>query len=395
MLFCCLAIFSACEQEVNKGFDPDDYEPILPPEPVYTLQTYASGENVTLLDDGLSNAIFRWIPSEKIGNMVVRYEVLFDSIQGDFSNPVYIARADNNGVSDYLTLSHSQLNNIARLAKIKANSKGILNWKVRVYCGLDEVTSAIVGSFSVLRLDGFDLIPETLYITGAATEGGVDLTQAPEFRDLGTADFEIFTKLEAGKDFYFVSSRKVDSITNYYYNGKKLVENDGVVTVSKNGVYRIKINYEAATYNIEEVTSVYGYYNVSGVHYPLNYVSNGLWKTDVFYPRLTGVSWAGSGEKRYQMRMQLSGATGSSTIIWGHKDSDRQVVPNESTDPSYFNMYTSPSSDDWAYSFRLPSQLNFPSTTDGQTVMSPVPSVIEAYFNSTYDQYRHVWKYNQ
>ena len=34
---------TACDNKLNPGFDPDDYEPIVPPEPVRTMDAMASG----------------------------------------------------------------------------------------------------------------------------------------------------------------------------------------------------------------------------------------------------------------------------------------------------------------------------------------------------------------
>lgn len=35
---------TACDNKLNPGFDPDDYEPIVPPEPVRTMDAMASGD---------------------------------------------------------------------------------------------------------------------------------------------------------------------------------------------------------------------------------------------------------------------------------------------------------------------------------------------------------------
>ena len=35
LLFCLIGL-TACDNKLNPGFDPDDYEPIVPPEPVRT-----------------------------------------------------------------------------------------------------------------------------------------------------------------------------------------------------------------------------------------------------------------------------------------------------------------------------------------------------------------------
>ena len=41
LLFCLIGL-TACDNKLNPGFDPDDYEPIVPPEPVRTMDAMAS-----------------------------------------------------------------------------------------------------------------------------------------------------------------------------------------------------------------------------------------------------------------------------------------------------------------------------------------------------------------
>ena len=75
---------AACDNELNPGFNPDDYEAIVPPEPVRTMDAMASGERVVLSGASLTDIILKWTPTEKHGNTVYRYEVLIDTIGGDF-----------------------------------------------------------------------------------------------------------------------------------------------------------------------------------------------------------------------------------------------------------------------------------------------------------------------
>ena len=87
---------TACDNKLNPGFDPDDYEPIVPPEPVRTMDAMASGERVVLSGASLTDITLKWTPTEAHGNTVYRYEVLIDTIGGDFTKPVETVFSDNN-----------------------------------------------------------------------------------------------------------------------------------------------------------------------------------------------------------------------------------------------------------------------------------------------------------
>ena len=134
---------TACDNKLNPGFDPDDYEPIVPPEPVRTMDAMASGERVVLSGASLTDIVLKWTPTEKHGNTVYRYEVLIDTIGGDFTKPVETIFSDNNGLESQLTLTHYQANTIGKLAKFRCNTNGTLRWKVRAYCGLDQALSSL------------------------------------------------------------------------------------------------------------------------------------------------------------------------------------------------------------------------------------------------------------
>mgnify|MGYP001035502973 CR=1 FL=1 len=54
---------TACDNKLNPGFDPDDYEPIVPPEPVRTMDAMASGERVVLSGASLTDIVLKWTPT--------------------------------------------------------------------------------------------------------------------------------------------------------------------------------------------------------------------------------------------------------------------------------------------------------------------------------------------
>ena len=130
MLSISLLAAVSCENVVNPGFDQNDYEPIVPPDPVRTLDSMASGERVVLSEGSLTDVVLSWTPTEPHGNTVYRYEVLIDTEDGDFSAPVETTFSDNNGIETTLTLTHYQLNTIGKLAGFRSNTEGTLRWKV-------------------------------------------------------------------------------------------------------------------------------------------------------------------------------------------------------------------------------------------------------------------------
>ena len=74
--------------------------------------------------------VFSWTGGKAADGGLVLYDVLFDKAGGNFSNPVDIRKSDQGALSQ-LTLSHAELNTIARKAGIKPNESGSLIWTVR------------------------------------------------------------------------------------------------------------------------------------------------------------------------------------------------------------------------------------------------------------------------
>ena len=70
----------------------------------FSLITPSSGKTVELTN-GL-NLVFDW---EDLLGSGITYELLFDSIGGDFSNPLYAYESANSGTSSLLTKSHQEL----------------------------------------------------------------------------------------------------------------------------------------------------------------------------------------------------------------------------------------------------------------------------------------------
>lgn len=389
---------AACDNKLNPGFDPDDYESIVPPDPVRTMDAMASGERVVLSGSALSDIVLKWTPTTPHGKTVYRYEVLIDTIGGDFSNPVEVSFSDNNGVESQLTLTHYQANTIGRLAKFRCNTNGTLRWKVRAYCGLDQSISSLEGYFVIFMMDGIDDIPtetDKLYITGTATESNGDETVAPEMFRQGEGVYQCFTRLKADKPFLFMSS--MDGHKYYYYVDATNVlheQNPGEeheMRVSDTGVYRITLNMNEQTVTYEKIGAVY-LYNVSGNYRKdFDYLGYGKWGVKGYTARKQKEGWAGSGETRHSFKMEIDGAT----YRWGNKGRD-ESDPNNGTDISYYDLYLLKSGTDaWDYSFRYNGDLLQWGSENGGVWEATVKTDVTLYFNGDFGKYTHRWVASQ
>lgn len=397
MLLCIIA-FASCSNDLNPGFDPGDYEPIVPPEPVRTLTSMASGERVVLSGTSIEDIILSWIPTEPKGNTVFRYEVLFDTLGGDFTKPVAAIKSDKEALASQLTVSHFQMNAIGKLARFKANSNGTLRWRVRAYCGLDKALSSLEGTFTIFMMDGIDDIPgenDHLYITGLATEDNGDPSLALEMTQMGEGIYQVFTKLKKDKTYMFFCEKDGKSHVYYYSKDKlrqRLDDEDNECESTKDGIFRITLNFNTQEYEIVEVSSVYLFCIAGTYSQEFNYLGYGKWGVRNFTAHKRKEGWASSGETRHHFRMKLLTADGEIRINWGSniKDSGLPKYDNDGNlDYSYFNMYEM--SGDWDYSFRYDEVLLQWGAENNGKWDATVKTDVTLYFNADYGQYTHRW----
>ncbi len=175
---------------------------------------------MTLQSGGSATSYSEWEKAVAEDNGVVYYDVLFDKADGDFSNPVFVVAADNNGTATGSSITHKVLNKIGKLAGIPSGKEGKLKWTVASSRGLSRVVSQTARTINITRTNGIDA-PDALFAdTGEGTEGGSSLAQALTLKALpGANEFEIYTKLLAGKKYSFVDSKSGVSRT-FSVNGR-------------------------------------------------------------------------------------------------------------------------------------------------------------------------------
>ncbi|WP_102407702.1 SusE domain-containing protein [Parabacteroides bouchesdurhonensis] len=302
---------------------------------VKTLYEPDNEKAVVLQSSASATLYFEWEPARAEDSGSVLYEVAFDKADGNFSDPVYIATADNNGGTNHATISHKQLNRIAAMAGIESAEQGTLKWTVFSSKGINPVKAEQERTLTLTRLAGFADIPTDLFITGEGTEVGADLANALSMKKISEGEFEIYTKLTEGKPFQFVSA-VTGTPTEFSLNGEKIVEG-GTSTVSKTGIYKYYLDFNIGSFTMKEVTKVSLYLNWSQMKIELPYKALGVWEVTDY--EITGLSGNDDSDDRYKFRMESS----DGETEWRAINNDSKPTGNE----AYYYMVEKTDIEQW------------------------------------------------
>lgn len=302
---------------------------------VKTLYEPSDGKGVVLQSSASAILYFEWEPARAENSANVLYEVVFDKAEGNFSNPVYTIASNNNGASNYANISHKEMNRIAALAGIESSEEGTIKWTVYSSKGINPVKAEEERILTLTRLAGFADIPAQLYITGAGTEVGEDISNALIMKKITEGEFEIYTKLTAGQPFKFVSSNSGTPI-EYSLSGEKIVEN-GSSTVPETGIYKYYLDFNIGSFTTKEVTKVNLFLNWSQRKIELPYKGLGVW--ELTNHTITGLSGNDNNDDRYKFRMESS--TGETE--WRAINNDSKPTGNE----GYYYMVERTNVDQW------------------------------------------------
>jgi len=285
----------------------------------FTMPTeLVSPATVTLDVTSSKTVVLSWNGGGAADGGIVLYNVLFDKKGGDFSEPLAVMQSDL-GARNTLTLTHAQVNTLARKAGVAPNESGSFIWTVTgAKGGVTKMFEGAYGELNVIRGEGIDNIPDHLYIYGsAAKEAG------QEFRVQEEGVYVIFTELGAG-DVYF-TSEKGSGFTFYADANNKLNEGDGkheIAEVPSTGLVRMTVNFNTLSFTMDEVDkgvrAIWGATFTEFAH--LEYQGNGVFsgEGDVdFYGPGTNMednpSWCTWVEERYYFIATVNGAE----ICWG------------------------------------------------------------------------------
>lgn len=335
--------------------------------PVESLITPEDGTYIELQSSSSATTEFRWSPAYAEDGNPPQYEVVF------YSEPdgEIVYRVDA-GFSTSAGIPHKELNSAARAAGIETGADGTMYWAVVASRGITQSEVTVTPySLEVTRLLGFEEIPEALYITGAGSEGGDDISAACKAIN-GTEEgtFIFYHQLKAGQGFTFIDS--MDESHKTYTVTDGILDDQSTVpaTVAEDGLYRIALDFNIRSITFEPVTNVIFNF-ADSFETAMTYIGNGMWK-------LTGYSVAfidhGSWEEdRYNFRAMVDGTE----MLWGYEAGDSSR-PGSLTG-SYFYVY------EYVYDGnRWQNPYKFADSVNGSTVD------ITLYMNGDMDHPTHI-----
>lgn len=300
---------------------------------------------------------FEWSAARAEDGSLVMYEVAFDTAGGNFQRPIYAVASNGNGVQNSLSLSHKVLNAIASKAGIQPSTSGSLQWTVIASKGLNEKRADSSRVIVIERPSGFTEIPDNVFITGAATEGGTDLAAAKAMK-LGTDGvFEIFTRLKNGA-FTFTDRNSGTPVT-YSMQGNRLQEG-GENQQTGDKVYRIRLDFANAAAEMIEIIDAgvfaSAYNKVTG---KLAYAGNGTWTAQgVPIVYFDFGSWK---DDRFKFQFSTTDAGGTpGTIYYGSVNQSNSTPPDANTPAAYYNVVPVDNSQ-WDFTYK------YPAGSDGKT----------------------------
>ena len=352
-------LFVSCgndKYELQIGFDA-------PPE----LITPINNEYIAVDLENNTNTLFEWSKSKSYYGGVVLYEVVFDKITGDFSEPLVTMLSSGGGGNNYLSLTPKQLVNLAKIAGIGVDSEGEIKWKVYASQGGEKKATTQEYLLSIKRPSGISDIPSELYAYGDGFETNA-LETAMNFKQIEEGVFEIYASLTNGS--INLSNSIGEEKMFYKLDGdNKLTESETESSIPVTGTgkaYRIVVDFNLLKVNYTEIQSIKmirtWQYNLGD----LTYIGNHKFEVkDIALPYYH--DW-GYPEERYR----FSVVTSEGNETWGSYHNDAMNGSNipgltafnvqpDGTQPSeYYNVYNlanipSPGQNsDWIGMYKLP-----------------------------------------
>lgn len=292
----------------------------------FTLPATLDSPGAVSLDVTSSQTVvLSWDGGKAADGGLVLYDVLFDKEGGNFSQPIEVRKSDQ-GALPQLTLSHAELNTIARKAGIKPNESGTVIWTVRASKGGVAKTLDISEKINITRGEGIDNMPTHLFVGGAAAaEAG------QEFRVAEEGVYVIVTSLKTGK-LRFTSEKNGGDVF-YATQAGKLVEGEGDYVLDaapETGLARITVNFNTLGLKLETIEAqIHAQWEATHADFAiLEYQGDGVFSGDgeaVFYgPGRDGTpDWCSWVEERYSFIVNIDG----NNVRWGSFEGGNAFTP--------------------------------------------------------------------
>ncbi len=334
---------------------------------VDALYAPAQNQQIALRSDQGATALFQWASGHSQDGQLVSYEVVFYN-EADLEKPVYRIVSEKGGKELYASISHLDINRAAAAAGIPTGETGTVYWSVASWRGLSSAVSAQKNKLTVKRLEGFEVIPDAVFITGEATETGSDISQALSLTKTDDGKFEIYTQLKNEGGYRFVDRTTGEAVSYYIDANAKLSESDGEQqsTVDETAVYRITLDFTNKGVSTMKITSMGVFFSPENkVILDLPYQGAGVWSgTGVINFRQE--SWG--KDERYKFQLQTSLGTKQLGTVNG---TDSQ--PTAASPASYYYVKLLDQTTQWDDKWKFSSAVDGANTTVTVTMNASGP----------------------
>ena len=321
---------------------------------VETLYEPTNGKSVVLQKSASATLYFEWEAAKAEDAGMILYEVAFDKEGGDFSAPIYKMASDNSGGYNYATITHKQINKIAAMAGIESGATGKFIWTVFSSKGINEMKSAESRTLEVTRLSGFADVPVDVFVMGEGSEGGTDLANAIPTKSIASGEFVVYTKLTAGKAYYFTDA-KTGTPRKFYITDGLLKEGTTTSTIAKTGVYRINLDFNVGSAVFTEITNLQLFFcPTNSFLFSIDYSAKGAFKASGKPVTFKQEGWG--RDERYKFKMTTINSEGTTVEEWwGTPNIDSR--PTSSSPASYYYIFPA-KSDQWSDKFKFAGEMD-------------------------------------
>ena len=259
--------------------------------------------------------VFDWNDATSTtGNLT--YKILFDELHGDFSDPLLVLDADNNGADSQVSKTHGEWKSLFEQNGIE---DGSFSWTVKAI-STDLEWMKAVNEFFVEFVNW----RKPIYIVGAATEVGWDIGNALEMNFVSPNVWIGTYVLKAGQDFKFfpekgswdngIGADRFDNFIGCSDPGNGNITNSGAA----DGTYFVIVDLNTKTVTVSDGPKILGGSIVAdwntGNAVGMQMVEKGVYDT---YQYITTDGW---GFKFVPSRAGWDGDFGKSKTMEGFLD---------------------------------------------------------------------------
>lgn len=372
--------FISCETEDN--LQPEGEWELSSP----VILTPEANQSIVLDQDTPTESVtFSWEPAVSSEGYAVTYEVLMAPAgTTDFSAPFFTSESSNNGTNTSLSISYEALDQALAFSGFPANEAAQVTFAIRAN-SLSK-SSLSTSDLSITRFEN-EALPQSLYISGTATENNNDLSQAIALRRLTDSNgelsnvHEVYTSLVAGESYKFYSERSLPALEFGGSDGNIILFGDAIVA-NDSGQYRITVNLDNNTYELLQIdfwsmvgTPINGGW---GGDEPLEYQGNSVWQASINLIETGGFVFRANGDWGYLLKRVVG--TPNTLVLEGDASSQGltfEDIPNNQT--GLYIVTLDLSAENYNYSLEIDDTVVEPIATPAQLFLFENGTMIEEF----------------